>query len=330
MTALGLSAPQYVDVHQHVVPPAYRDALRREGIINPIQGVDYPAWSLDETLEMMDRRGIAAAIVSITDPGVSFVEGDAARTLARAMNEFMADLVRERPHRFGAFGVLPLPDVDAALEELLYALDVLHVDGIGLMSNYRGTYPGDPALEPVLAELDRRAVPTFVHPATPPSDGRPDFGLPVSLYEFTFDTTRMVANLLYSRTLDRYPDLPIILSHAGGTVPYLASRLTYGPTINAGLNDRAPHDLVASLRRLYYDTAMSASPYALPSLRALADPSHILLGTDFPFMPEQTTAETLEGLIAYGGLGDTELDDIRRGNALALFPRLRDAQPALA
>jgi 6-methylsalicylate decarboxylase len=322
--------PQYVDVHQHVIPPAYREALRREGLISPIQGVDYPEWDLDETLEMMDRRGIAAAILSVTDPGVSFVEGVSARTLSREVNEFMADLVRERPHRFGGFAVLPLPDVDAALDELGYALDVLQMDGIGLMTNYRGVYPGDTLLDPILAELDRRKVPVFVHPATPPSDGRADFGLPVSLYEFTFDTTRMVANLLYSGTLDRYPGLRVILSHAGGTVPYLASRLTYGPTINAGLIDRAPRDLVASLRRLYYDIAMSASPYALPSLRALVDPEQILLGTDFPFMPEQTTAETLEGLTAYAGFDDAELDGVRRANALALFPRLRDAQPALA
>jgi predicted TIM-barrel fold metal-dependent hydrolase len=320
--------PLYVDVHQHVIPPVYRRALQDAGLIAPIQGVDYPEWSLEQSLEMMDRRGIATAIVSITDPGVHFVDGDAARALARDVNEYMADLVRERPQRFGGFAVLPLPDVDAALDELAYALDVLRLDGIGLMTNYRGIYPGDAGLAPLMAELDRRGVPVFIHPATPPHNGHTDFGLPVSLYEFTFDTTRMVANLLYGGTMDRHPNLRIILCHAGGAVPYLASRLTYGPTISGALVDRAPRDLFGSLRRMYYDTAMSASPYALPSLRALIDPSHILLGTDFPFMPEQTTVETLEGLVAFGDFDDADLDGIRRDNALTLFPRLRDEQLA--
>jgi 6-methylsalicylate decarboxylase len=182
----------------------------------------------------------------------------------------------------------------------------------------------------VLAELSRRGVPVFVHPATPPSNRKFAFGLPVSLYEFTFETTRMVANLLYSGTLDRYPNLRVILSHAGGAVPYLANRLTYGPTINATLVDRAPRDLIGSLRRLYYDTAMSASAYALPSLTALVDASHILFGTDFPFMPEQTTIETIEGLSTFHGFDDADIGAIAERNALALFPRLRDETFAVA
>jgi Amidohydrolase len=104
------------------------------------------------------------------------------------------------------------------------------------------------------------------------------------------------ANLLYSRTLDEHPDLRIILPHAGGAIPYLAHRLTYGPTISARLTERAPRDLIASLRRPCYDTAMSASEYALPSLRSLVEPDHILFGTDYPFTPEDTTVQTIEGI----------------------------------
>jgi predicted TIM-barrel fold metal-dependent hydrolase len=318
---------RFIDVHQHGVPQVYRDALARAGLIDPIPGVDYPDWSVQETLAMMDRRGIGVAVLSITEPGLQFA-GRWAKGLAREVNEYLAELVRELPHRFGAFAVLPLPDVDDALDELGYALDVLGLDGVGLMSNYGGVYPGDASLDPLFAELGRRRAPVFVHPSTPPGFDPSRLGLPVSLYEFTFDTTRMVANLLYSGTLERHPELVLILSHAGGTVPFLASRLTYGSTISSALADRTPSDVIGLLRRLYYDTAMSVSPYSLPSLQSLVDPSHILLGTDFPFMPEQTTIETLDGLGEFDGFDGEGLAAIMRDNALELFPRLRDEQLA--
>src|SRR5258707_4737791 len=209
----------------------------------------------------MDRHGIVTAITSLSEPGVYFGDRAFARDLARRCNEYAARLVQEYPVRFGAFAVLPLPDVNAALRELEYALDTLKLDGIGLLTNYRGTYLGDAALDALFAELNRRQVVTFIHPSTPPSKDQPTFGLPPSLYEFTFDTTRMVANLLYSGTLDRYPNLRLILSHAGGTVPYLTKRLTFGPTIGSYLKARAPQNLIASLRQLYSPVAMPAAPH---------------------------------------------------------------------
>ena len=321
----SFTQPHRIDVHHHIIPSVYLEAMRRVGIADPIPGVDYPDWDVQTTLAVMDRQGIATAIVSISDPGVYFGNVALARDLARQINEFSARLVADHPQRFGAFAVLPLPDVNAALRELAYALDTLKLDGIGLLTNYRGTYLGDAALDALFAELNRRQVVAFIHPSTPPSTDQPTFGLPPSLYEFTFDTTRMVANLLYSGTLDRYPNLRLILSHAGGTVPYLTKRLTFGPTIGSYLKARAPQNLIASLRQLYYDVAMSASPYALPSLQALVDPSHILFGSDYPFMPEPAVADNVAGLAEYEGFDQQAQWMIERENALALFPRLQSS-----
>ena len=319
----SFTQPHRIDVHHHIIPPVYREAMRRAGITDPIPGVDYPDWDVQTTLAVMDRQGIATAIVSISEPGVNFGNLALARDLARQINEFSARLVADHPQRFGAFAVLPLPDVNAALRELEYALDTLKLDGIGLLTNYRGTYLGDDTLDALFAELNRRQVVAFIHPSTPPSKDQPTFGLPPSLYEFTFDTTRMVANLLYSGTLDRYSNLRLILSHAGGTVPYLTKRLTFGPTIGSYLKARAPQNLIASLRQLYYDVAMSASSYTLPSLQALVDPSHILFGSDYPFMPEPGVADNVAGLADYDGFDQQAQWMIERENALALFPRLQ-------
>lgn len=312
--------PHRIDVHHHVIPEAYLHALDEAGIDDPIVGVAYPRWSVEDDLDLMDRHGIRTAVVSITAPGVEFVEGQQAVRVARVTNEAMAQLIADHPGRYGAFALVPLPDVDAALREIDYALDVLGLDGVGLFTNHHGTYLGDPRFERLFAALAERDALIHVHPALPAASDQPGFGLPPSLYEFTFDTTRAVANLLYSGTLDRHPSLRIILSHAGGAVPFLAQRLTYAATINPRLRDWQPRDVLASLRRLYYDTAMSANRPALAALTELVDTDHILFGTDYPFMPESTTVQTIAGLQEFFD-ADT-LQDVERNNAAALLPRL--------
>ena len=324
----GSTPPHRIDVHHHIVPPDYREAIQRAGLSTPIPGVRFPAWDVESTLAMMDRQGIAAAITSIAEPGVYVGDIAVARDLARQCNEFSARLISDHPRgRFGALAVLPLPDVEAALRELEYALDTLKLDGVTLLSNYRGVYLGDDAFDALFAELNRRRTPVFIHPSTPAGHELPTFGYPVALYEFTFDTTRMVAHLLYSGTLDRYPDLRLILSHAGGTVPFLAYRLSLGPRLGLVANPRTPQDVMAALRRLYYDTATSATPYALSSLQVLADPSHVLFATDWPFLPEQLVAETVAGLAEYDGFDQEARLLIERENAAGLFPRVRVLAP---
>ncbi|WP_405010947.1 amidohydrolase family protein [Kitasatospora sp. NBC_01539] len=310
-----------IDVHHHAVPPEYAAALADRVAI---PGVDYPHWSPEESLEVMDRHGIDAAVLSITAPGVTFAEGDEARKLARTVNEYFAGLIAAHPARFGAFAILPLPDVAAAREELHYAVDELGLDGVGLLSSYGSRYLNDPAFEPLLAEIAERGLAVHVHPVVPPAADLVTFDLPPSLYEFTFETTRTVAGLLFDGVLDRLPGLQLILSHAGGTLPFLAQRLTHGPTIGAYLAGRAPADVVGTLRRLHYDIAMSANPFALPALTELAGTDRILYGSDFPFMPASHTTENTDGFRTYAGWDETQRAAVGRANALRLLPRLAE------
>lgn len=311
--------PGLIDVHHHAIPPTYRAAL---GDKVAIPGVDYPTWSPEESLEVMDRHGIAASVLSVTAPGVTFAEGAESHRLAREVNEYYAALIAEHPGRFGAFAILPLPDVAAAKDELTYAIDELGLDGVGLLTSYGNRYLGDPEFEPLLAEIADRGLPVHVHPGTPPAKDVATFDLPPSLYDFTFETTRTVVDLLFSGTLERLPHLKLIVSHAGGTLPFLAQRLTYGPTIGKYLTERAPKDVVGALRGLYYDIAMSANRFALPALTELAAPDRILFGSDFPFMPAAHTTENVEGFRTYAGWNAEQRTAIGRTNALKLFPRL--------
>ena len=312
--------PHRIDVHQHILPPEYLSALAKLGITlgggSPLP--TWSAWNVQSTLELMDRLGIATAITSIPEPGIYFGDRRFARDLARRCNDYSARLIQEYPHRFGAFASLPLPDLDAALRELEYALDTLKLDGIVLLSSIEGRYPGDPAFDELFTELNRRKAVVFLHPTVPAINSGLKLDLPPFLIEFVFDTTRAVVNLVYSGTLERCPGIRFILAHAGGTVPYLAFRISMGQAILPG----APQGVLTYLKRLYYDTALSANPHVLRSLQELVDASHILFGSDYPFIPESVTAYNMQGIENYDGFYEQARRAVERESALALFPRL--------
>jgi len=187
--------PYRIDVHHHILPPEYISALATLGI-TASGGRPLPAWNVQNTLELMDRYAIATAITSISEPGIYFGDRLFARDLARRCNEFSAQLIRRYPQKFGAFAILPLPDIDAALRELEYALDTLQLDGVVLLSSIDGTYLGDPLFDELFAELDRRKATVFLHPAVPAINATLKLDLPPFLVEFVFDSTRAVTNLV--------------------------------------------------------------------------------------------------------------------------------------
>jgi predicted TIM-barrel fold metal-dependent hydrolase len=313
-----------IDVHHHALPPLYLAALAELGVQSPVKGAFFPPWTPEASLEAMDAAGIETAILSVSAPGLGVTSGEHARALARSVNEYLAEVVAAHPNRFGAFALMPVDHVDAALAEVDYALDVLRLDGIGLFTSAHGTYLGDSGLEPLMRELAARAVPVHVHPSVARTRA-PEFGLPASVIEFPIETTRAVANMLFSGTLDRHPGLKLILSHAGGTVPYLARRMTHAPTINPALRGGPPTDLLGSLRRLYYDIAMSATPEQLACLHPLAGPGHILFGSDFPFMPAEHAADNAAGLRTFEGFSPSDYERVSHVSAMSIFPRLRPA-----
>jgi predicted TIM-barrel fold metal-dependent hydrolase len=316
-------APWRVDVHHHILPDFYREEMQDQ--LRLVQGsMPVPSWSREKMISMMDAAGIATAMTSVSAPGVWRGDARAAATLARRCNEYSAEFVASNPGRIGAFAVLPLPDVDAAQRELAYALDELQLDGVTLLSNHAGVYLGDPMLEDLFVELDRRRSVVFLHPTFPQAVDRIALSVPAPILEFVFDTTRAVANLIYGGTLDRYAAMRIIVSHAGGAIPYLAGRIGLGAMLPE-FSANAPKGVAHYLRNLYYDTALSSAPSQLRALQHLADPSHILFGSDTPFAHPAVVALITKGLSEYGGFDAAALAAIETDNALALLPRLTGA-----
>lgn len=311
-----------IDVHAHYVTNTYRDACGKAGE-NPPDGIPaLPDWSPETAFTFMDRAGIATAMLSISSPGVHFGDDAAARTLARQMNEEGANMVTSARGRFGLLASLPLPDVTGAGEEITYAFNVLHADGVALLSNYHGKYLGHVDFEPVMAELDKRQAVATIHPTSPPCWEAVSFGRPRPILEFPLDATRAVANLALSRTLERYPRIRFVIPHTGEALPVLADRLQ--ELSRAFIADVAknPIDVIAALRRLYYDVAGTPLPRALPALLQLVEADHLLYGSDFPFT-SAAAVESVAGLLAKTKvLNERQRQRMMHGNAYRLFPRL--------
>jgi 6-methylsalicylate decarboxylase len=306
-----------IDVHQHIVPPVWRSALADRGLTSG--GWATPDWSAEEAMAMMDRQGIATGILSVTSPGTVLGDDGSGPQLARAVNEYGATVRDDHPERFGTFASIPLPDVDAALTEVEYAYDVLHADGVVVMSNVHGKYLGDRDFEPLWAELDRRAAVVFVHPAQPPLPLLE--GTPAPMADYVFDTTRTALNMALNGVMSRYPAMKIILSHGGGFLPYAAYRFA-GLTATTLDPDRTADSVLGDLKRFYFDTALAASPSALPSLLAFAEPGHVLYGSDWPFANEEAGAYFNGFLENYDHFGADEAEHIERASAEVLFSRL--------
>lgn len=308
-----------IDVHHHILPPSYVRAVGDDRIGPLIVSGKTPEWTPQHSIEAMDRNGIERAITSISAPGLWFGDVAATRELTRECNEYAAHIRADHPGRFGSFASLPLPDVEGSLREISYALDELKADGIGLLTNYDGRYPGDPEFAPVFDELNRRKAVVYFHPTDAPCCSMHGIKVPAATLDFPFDTTKAVTSLLFSGTFARCRDIRFIFSHAGGTIPFLAGRIAR-LEVRSEFSKTVPDGVLFELKRLFYDTALSANPFAFSALLKLVTPDQVLFGSDYPFAPETTMSATVKGLSNLG-LAPEVLHAIERENALRVLHR---------
>jgi 6-methylsalicylate decarboxylase len=283
-----------IDLHAHALPSAYRDALHNGGV-DRIGGIPVPAWSPTLALEFMDAHGIERQYLPRSDPGVDFLDRNAAIALARECNDELA-AIAAGSERFGALAAVSLQDVDAAGAEAARALDDLRLDGIGLLSSSTdGRYLGDPRFESLLAELDRWAAWVFVHPTAVPADARPEYAIPNFIAEYPFDTTRTFISLLFNGAFDRHPAIRWQFAHGGGTLPMLGKRIdtlaAFAPLavdvlgLPEGARELDVGSATAALERAFFDTALIADGPALLAVEAMSVTKRMVFGSDWPFAP---------------------------------------------
>ena len=320
--------PRFIDVHHHCVLPEYEAALVRSGAADPSKPLRRNS-SPAEAAAAMASLGIEAAIVNpLSVAGVHHGSDADARYLCQSASDALAAFVSAVPGKLGFFAPLPYPDVDGSLRHMAYALDTLKADGLILMSQQNGTYVGDTRGEPLWAEMDRRGAVVLVHPARPAFIDELTTKIWGAIIEYPFETTRVAAFLIYNEVMRKYPNIKWILAHAGGCLPYLSFRLSQLMTeqdiARPAFSDRVPEGAAGYVGKFYFDTAISGSAAALAGLTAVTEPSHILFGSDWPYIHRQTVETQTTTLQTWPGFTLETFAAMERENALALFPRFRE------
>jgi 6-methylsalicylate decarboxylase len=306
-----------IDTHHHLIPPDYRKVLQQAGL-ERAGGRQLPDWSPDASLQAMAELDVGTAILSVSTPGTAFLPSPSdAAALARDLNDYTAGLAAAHPDRFGFFATVPLPNIDDSIAEIARSLDELGADGVVLLANNAGTYLGQDGQDALFAALNDRSAVVFIHPAELPAPAVP--GVPPFAADFLLDTTRAAYLLVRNGIRRRYPNIRFVLSHAGGFVPYASYRMAVAITADTG---RSWADVLDEFSSFYFDTALSSSTAALPTLLAFAKPGHITFGSDWPFAPVAAGKLFAAGLETYPGIDPGTRAAIERTNALTLFPRL--------
>jgi len=291
-----------VDVHAHFTPPTFRTAGIAQG---PMAG-----WSVEKQYEEMDKAGVGRALLSITTPGVT-VAGEPGLQLAREANDYGARIAADSKGRLGLFVYVHRPDQpEAALKDIEYGLDTLKANGVCLFTSYGGKYLGDPVYDPLFAEFNRRKTVVYVHPTSPVCCARVLSVVPDTVVEFGTDTTRAITSYVYRGAARRFPDVKMIFSHAGGTMPFLIERYDFLDRSGQG-KAGAPDGFRAEIAKFYFDIAQAANPVATHALRAVVPTSQIVFGTDYPY---RTPIEHVQALEAGKVFDPRELAEIYRGN----------------
>jgi len=309
--------PHRIDVHAHLVPPSWLNAMdvigRKDG---PLSN-----WSPQKMLEDMDRGGVATSIMAPPTPQVTPLGKEAAVRICRESNEYSKKLESDHPGRFGTFAMLPLPNIDASLKEIAYAFDTLKVDGVGIMTSYGDKWLGDATFAPLWEELNRRKATVYTHPTGANCCVNLVPGLRESTVAFGADTTRSIASLILSGSSQKYKDINWIWSHGGGVLTAVAERFLIQLVSTQPHKDKFTRETMqGELNRFYYDTAQISNAVTLEALAKLVPISQIVYGTDFPY---RTAADHTKGVTEHFK-GD-DLRKVDRDNALRLLPRLKSA-----
>ncbi len=321
-----------IDVHTHMFTPRWLELLKAEGgeynlktrpdgqqeifrgdtpVVIPQRGhFDY-----ELRIQQMDKAGIDISIVSLTCPNVYWGNEDVSCRAAIESNDTMAAAQARWPDRIRWFTSLPWEYPQRAVAELERTC-ALGASGVMVLANVAGRSLTDPFFAPVWAEIDRRGLPVLVHPTDPPGAQVMDmtqFDLSWSV-GFMFDTTLAFTRMIFDGFFDRYPNLKMIASHGGGTLPYLVGRFEKGDEVEIPQRRKMQRKPTDYLRHIYYD-CITYNPGALQYLVSVVGASQVMFGTDWPHQVHDTP-----GSLKHTGLfaADTR-DAIRGGNAQRVF-----------
>ena len=293
LVATMTQAQGVIDVHSHIITPEFVSALESEGRLLD-EGFPIPKWDAEAQLKWMDEARIATSVLTLAAPQPTSAK------VVRATNEAAAKLKREHPDRFRFCAALPLPDVNAAIEEARYALDVLGADGIKLATNVGGQYLGAPELDTLFSFLNERKAVIILHPHRPePVNHQVMQQTPLAMQEYLSETTRAVSNMVSRNVLARYNNIKVVVPHCGAYLPLMVPRMKSLTPVMQANKLVGDIDWEANLAALYYDLAGAHSPEVIRMLLTITTPDNLLYGSDYPYVAPQVLTQSLHRMQQY-------------------------------
>jgi aminocarboxymuconate-semialdehyde decarboxylase len=288
-----------IDFHTHHYPLAYLDEIERRpspacSVTRDASGrrlVNYAGdfnvvadghIDLEARLAEMERTGVDMGVLTLTTPGVHVEERTRGIHLAQVVNDSYAEIQRQYPGKFVCLATLPLQDPEASAVELERAVTKLGLKGAMLFANVNGKPIHHREYWPIYETAERLDVPLMIHPTSPPGVEAFQEYRTTALVGFLLDTTLCITLLMFEGVLEKYPRIRFVLSHLGGTIPYIAERIDRGydayPEVRVNLTQRPSFYFK---RNCYYDT-VAFEPRALQFAIDFAGPDHVMLGSDYP------------------------------------------------
>ncbi len=299
MTAIALNASAQIDLHSHAITKGYLDYIKANGA-EMDEGFPIPAWDAEQHIAFMDKAGIQTAVLTMPAPQPWFGDAEASAAVCRSYNEECAALKARYPGRFMFCAALPLPDVDAAIREAVYALDTLKADGIKLATNVNGQYLGVPELDTLFSVLNERGAVVILHPHRPePVNRQVMQQTPLAMQEYLSETTRAVANMISRNVLARYPQVKVVVPHCGAYLPLAVPRMKSLTAVMQANKMVGEIDWQANLNSLYYDLAGAHSPEVIRMMLTITTPDHLLYGSDYPYVAPQVLVNGLQRMQQY-------------------------------
>lgn len=299
MTAFALSASAQIDLHSHAITKDYIDYIKANGA-EMDEGFPIPAWDVEKHLSFMDEAGIQSSVLTMPAPQPYFGDAEASAAVCRRFNEECAALKARYPDRFMFCAALPLPDVNAAIREAVYALDTLKADGVKLATNAYGQYLGGPELDTLFSVLNERGAVVILHPHRPePVNRQVMQQTPLAMQEYLSETTRAVANMVSRNVLARYPKVKVVVPHCGAYLPLAVPRMKSLTAVMQANKMVGEIDWQANLNSLYFDLAGAHSPEVIRMMLTITTPDHLLYGSDYPYVAPQVLVKSLHRMQQY-------------------------------
>lgn len=307
-----------IDVHSHFLTDKYITALKKHNVEH-VDGFPHPSWNIDEHLKFMEESKIDMCLLSLSTPHQHFGDLEEAKELTRYLNEYISKIKKQYPDKFLFGACVPLPDVDLSIEEVKYSYDILDADAIKVPSQANGVYLGDKSLSPFFEELNNRNAIVIIHPSKPEEVPKNCFTSELApLFEYIADTTRAVINMIANGTLEKYPNIKVIVPHCGSFLPNVIDRLEGITKALSSMGIGKEIDVSKSLKNLYFDVAGDALPRGTEILMTLTDEDHILFGGDYPYTPKEIVKKRRDDLESYA-IKQGFADKLMYKNAVNLF-----------